>query len=151
MIEYEEDGKLKYSYVSLDQSACIPTEGRQFTFLKIIKSLLVLNKTLDIIQSLCNNVYVSETRGRKMTDLIEITSRKQSALETLLEQMNVPAMRRDTTRTANVRWLNRNLGINNGSTPCLIRQWESWSGYSRRARETQGPRNHGWRYSSSPF
>jgi len=52
-----------------------------------------------------------------MTDLIEITSRKQSALETLLEQMNVPAMRRDTTRTANVRWLNRNLGINNGEHP----------------------------------
>lgn len=52
-----------------------------------------------------------------MTDLIEITSRKQSALETLLEQMNVPAMRRDTTRTANVRWLSRNLGINNGEHP----------------------------------
>ncbi len=52
-----------------------------------------------------------------MTDLIEVTSRKQSALATLLEQMQVPAMRKDTTKTANVRWLLRNLAVKNKNHP----------------------------------
>jgi len=43
--------------------------------------------------------------------------RKRSALRTLLEPMEVPAMRRDTTVRANIHWLNRNLGINNSDDP----------------------------------
>ena len=52
-----------------------------------------------------------------MKDLIETTFKRQSALGTLLEQMDVPEMRRDTSVLSNVRWLNRNLGINNGDHP----------------------------------
>ena len=37
MIEYEEHGKLKYSYVSLDQSACVPVEGQSVHFFKDYK------------------------------------------------------------------------------------------------------------------
>lgn len=37
MIEYEQDGKLKYSYVSLDQSACIPIEGQTVHFFEDYK------------------------------------------------------------------------------------------------------------------
>ena len=52
-----------------------------------------------------------------MTDWIEVTSRKQSALATLLEQMEVPAMRKDTTSKSNVRWLMRNLAVKNKNHP----------------------------------
>lgn len=54
-----------------------------------------------------------------MTDLIEITWKKQVALGTLLNQMEVPAMRRDTSVRSNIRWLNRNLRIQNGDHPML--------------------------------
>ena len=37
MIEYEERGKLKYSYVSLDLSSCVPTEGQTVHFFKDYK------------------------------------------------------------------------------------------------------------------
>jgi hypothetical protein len=50
-------------------------------------------------------------------DLIEATVRRQSALRTLLNQLDVPAMRRDTSKISNVRWLGRNLRINNNSHP----------------------------------
>ena len=36
-----------------------------------------------------------------------------SRLKLLLEAMDVPEMRRDVTKVANVRWLLRNLRINN--------------------------------------
>jgi hypothetical protein len=52
-----------------------------------------------------------------MTGWNEVTSRKQSALATLLEQMEVPKMRKDTTRKANIRWLLRNLAVNNKDHP----------------------------------
>jgi hypothetical protein len=32
MIEYEDRGRIKYSYVSLSQSACRPTEGQSVHF-----------------------------------------------------------------------------------------------------------------------
>tara|TARA_B100000029_G_C16936500_1_gene727116 strand:- start:158 stop:379 length:222 start_codon:yes stop_codon:yes gene_type:complete len=44
---------------------------------------------------------------------MEATFKRQSALGTLLDQMDVPEMRRDTSQISNVRWLSRNLGINN--------------------------------------
>ena len=49
----------------------------------------------------------------------EDIQRRESALATLLETMYVPAMRRDTTAMRNVRWLNRNLRIDNGSHPMV--------------------------------
>ena len=51
-----------------------------------------------------------------MTETIE---RKQSALRTLLDMLDVPAMRKDVTRTANLRWLLRNLAANNSGDPLL--------------------------------
>ena len=49
-------------------------------------------------------------------DLEDVT-RRESALETILKQMNVPELRQDTAKVSNLRWLNRNLGIQNGSHP----------------------------------
>ena len=37
MIEYEHEGKLKYSYVSLDLSPCAPKEGQTVHFFKDYK------------------------------------------------------------------------------------------------------------------
>ena len=45
--------------------------------------------------------------------------RKESALKTVLETMEVPEMRRDTSRFSNIRWLGRNLKINNRNHPML--------------------------------
>ena len=45
--------------------------------------------------------------------------RKESALKTLLETMEVPAMRMDTSKFSNIRWLNRNLRIENKNHPML--------------------------------
>jgi hypothetical protein len=50
-------------------------------------------------------------------DLIEATVRRQSALRTLLNQLDVPEMRRDMSNISNVRWLGRNLRINNSNHP----------------------------------
>tara|TARA_E500000331_G_scaffold333099_1_gene357005 strand:- start:441 stop:671 length:231 start_codon:yes stop_codon:yes gene_type:complete len=47
----------------------------------------------------------------------EIEMKKASALRTMLEMMDVPEMRHDTTRPANIRWLHRNLRINNSDHP----------------------------------
>jgi len=44
----------------------------------------------------------------------EIIERKQSALSTLLDMLDVPTLRKDVTKPANLRWLSRNLRINNG-------------------------------------
>jgi len=49
-------------------------------------------------------------------DLEDVT-RRESALGTILKQMNVPELRQDTAKVSNLRWLNRNLGIQNGSHP----------------------------------
>ncbi len=49
-------------------------------------------------------------------DLEDVT-RRESALKTILDQMNVPALRHDTSKLSNLRWLNRNLAINNGQHP----------------------------------
>ena len=45
--------------------------------------------------------------------------RKRSALRTLLESMEVPDMRRDTSARANIHWLNRNLRIDNSDDPMI--------------------------------
>lgn len=42
-----------------------------------------------------------------------------SRLKLLLEAMDVPEMRRDVTKVANVRWLLRNLAINNSNNTAL--------------------------------
>lgn len=34
-------------------------------------------------------------------------------LSSLLDDLNVPELRKDLTKTANIHWLNRNLAINN--------------------------------------
>ena len=40
-------------------------------------------------------------------------------LRLLLETMDVPEMRRDLTKPANVRWLLRNLAVRNGNNTAL--------------------------------
>ena len=47
---------------------------------------------------------------------LEDIERRKSALGTILEQMNVPAMRRELT-SGNLRWLNRNMAANNRNHP----------------------------------
>ncbi len=48
---------------------------------------------------------------------LEDVARRESALKTMLNQMDVPELRHDTSRLSNLRWLNRNLAINNGQHP----------------------------------
>lgn len=48
---------------------------------------------------------------------IEDVDRRQSALSTILKQMDVPKLRQDTTKLSNLMWLKRNLSINNASHP----------------------------------
>ena len=38
-------------------------------------------------------------------------------LEEIIATMDIPAMRRDVGDMSNLRWLNRNVGINNGQHP----------------------------------
>lgn len=57
---------------------------------------------------------VMSEREDKMKTTIE---RKMSALATLLEQMNVPDSRKDISKQTNVRWLLRNLAIDNKDNP----------------------------------
>ena len=45
--------------------------------------------------------------------------RRESALATLLQQMDIPAARTDTSDVRHLRWLNRNIAINNGKHPML--------------------------------
>ena len=59
--------------------------------------------------------YLTNTRRVKMD--AKTRERKQSALKTLLRQMDIPAMRSDVTNAANLRWLSRNLAANNGDRP----------------------------------
>ena len=47
----------------------------------------------------------------------EDIERRKSALGTLLEQMDVPAMRRENLTPRNLAWLNRNLAANNKNHP----------------------------------
>ena len=47
----------------------------------------------------------------------ESLRRKESALATLLEQMDVPAMRRENLTPRNMAWLNRNMAANNKNHP----------------------------------
>ena len=51
--------------------------------------------------------------------LIKETVERRQALNLLLEQMDVPEMRRDTASPANIRWLNRNLGVRNRDNPAF--------------------------------
>jgi len=44
-------------------------------------------------------------------------TKKLSALKTLLEQMEVPERRRDVENISNVRWLARNLAVQNKEHP----------------------------------
>ena len=47
----------------------------------------------------------------------EVIRRKTSALRTMLEMMEAPEMRMDVSKPANIRWLHRNLRINNSDHP----------------------------------
>ena len=47
----------------------------------------------------------------------EDVERKMSDLSTILNTMNVPDFRKDVTRMSNIRWLNRNLRIQNADHP----------------------------------
>ena len=44
-------------------------------------------------------------------------TKKLSALKTLLEQMDVPARRKEVENITNARWLARNLAVNNKEHP----------------------------------
>ena len=55
--------------------------------------------------------YITSAKGAKMDP--ESKKRKQSALKTLLRQLDVPAMRTDVANPANLRWLSRNLPSRN--------------------------------------
>ena len=54
-------------------------------------------------------------------DLTTVTSedaeRKASALRTFLDMLDVPEVRKDLTRRANVAWLTRNLAAQNSNHP----------------------------------
>lgn len=54
-----------------------------------------------------------------MSDKEEITvfAKKLAALKTLLEQMDIPARRKEVDNITNVRWLARNLAVNNKEHP----------------------------------
>ncbi|HIE84370.1 MAG TPA: hypothetical protein EYQ00_11245 [Dehalococcoidia bacterium] len=49
----------------------------------------------------------------------ETMERKQSALRTMLEIMEVPEFRHDVTKMHNVRWLSRNLRSDRDQHPLL--------------------------------
>ena len=57
----------------------------------------------------------------KRTEGLDITGddvkRREYALSTLLSQMDIPDMRKDTSKLTNLRWINRNISISNGSHP----------------------------------
>ena len=57
-----------------------------------------------------------------MTNVFEINEddakRRRAALATLLNSMDVPKMRTEPT-PANLRWLQRNLAVNNSKNPML--------------------------------
>jgi len=59
--------------------------------------------------------YIASTKGKNVD--LESRQRKESALKTLLQQMDVPAMRMDTSKEANLRWLQRNLAAQNSGHP----------------------------------
>jgi len=61
--------------------------------------------------------YISSTKEKKMDP--ETKQRKQSALTTLLRQLDAPAMRTDVTNVSNLRWLMRNLAVRNNEHPML--------------------------------
>ena len=48
---------------------------------------------------------------------LEDVARRESALATILKQMEVPALVLDTSSLRNLQWINRNLAVNNGSHP----------------------------------
>ncbi|MDP6232061.1 MAG: hypothetical protein QF913_07825 [Nitrospinaceae bacterium] len=48
----------------------------------------------------------------------ETFARKQSALKTLLQQFDIPESRRELNKS-DIRWLSRNLAVNNKSNPML--------------------------------
>ena len=43
----------------------------------------------------------------------------ENRLADILEDMNIPNMRKDISNLANVRWLMRNISIQNGSNPLI--------------------------------
>ena len=53
----------------------------------------------------------------------ETVRRKKSALRTILDMMDVPELRMDLDKPANIRWLHRNLAINNSDHPLFETAW----------------------------
>jgi len=49
-----------------------------------------------------------------------MTRDNQSVLTEILKSMDIPAMRMDVTRSANLRWLSRNMMARNSEHPRLL-------------------------------
>ena len=49
----------------------------------------------------------------------EDVERRMSALSTILETMDIPAVRKDLTQISNIRWLVRNIRANNNDHPLI--------------------------------
>jgi len=73
--------------------------------------------------------------------MTETIRRKKSALRTMLEMMDVPEMRMDLDKPANVRWLGRNLAINNHTHPLFETAREMVGWLNSMERKTATKRN----------
>ena len=62
----------------------------------------------------------------------EDVERRMSALSTILETMDIPAVRKDLTQISNVRWLVRNIRANNNDHPLISTAVELVSFISRK-------------------
>jgi hypothetical protein len=64
-----------------------------------------------MLHCICKN-----EKGKENVMDLEDIERRKSALGTILAQMDVPEMRRELA-PRNLRWLNRNLAVNNKNHP----------------------------------
>ena len=72
-----------------------------------------------------------------MEAMEETIAKKKSALRTMLEMMDVPDMRMDLGRPSNIRWLHRNLAINNADHPLFETAW-NMVGWLMKTKSMQG-------------
>ena len=63
------------------------------------------------------NEWFFNVLANKETNMDKALEQKKKALATLLEQMEIPSARKDISKESNVRWLLRNLAIQNKSNP----------------------------------
>jgi hypothetical protein len=55
-----------------------------------------------------------------MNDLTLLEWARRRRLTELLDTMDIPAMRRDLTKESNIRWLQRNITIDNNKHPRIM-------------------------------